>query len=234
MANPYSRNTNAPPDGPPDYNNYRPSSVQELNVPYNRTNVPSVLTPSSGPSQQNDPYNPYLRTDDVTRPYTDTPGYFDNNNPYPYGNTPTGSQKPFQPLHPSASYQDGYTKPNEAFPYVETNVNAPTPPLVPPKRRTLFSRLFNGEQRFAFFCWTISIIQIGVFIGELIKNAIVMKTPIQIQPTFNPLIGPSSYVLPLRLFLIAGIDQHGSQISTLYACYSWNHRYHDKYMAMSE
>jgi hypothetical protein len=201
MANPYSRNPNAPPSTSSDYNNYRPS-VQDLNVPYNRTNVPNSLTPAPGPAsrQQSDPYNPYPRTEDV-RPYTDTPGYLDNNNnnsnPYPYAATPLGSQKPFQPLHPSPSYQDGYTKPNEPYPYVETNINAPTPPLIPPKRRTLFSRLFNGEQKFAWFCWGISIIQIGVFIGELIKNALVMKTPIQIQPTFNPLIGPSSYVFHL-------------------------------------
>lgn len=234
MANSYSRNANGPPDGSYDYNNYRPSSVQDLNVPYDRTNVPSALKPPPGSRQQDDPFNPYLRTEDVTRPYTDTPAYSDNNNPYPYGNTPLGPQQPFQPLHPSASYQDGYTKPNDPFPYVETNLNAPTPPLVSPKRRTLFSRLFDGEQRFAYFCWTISIIQIGVFIGELIKNAMVMKTPIQIQPTFNPLIGPSSYVLPLRMFLIEGIDQYGRQISAMYACYSWNHRYYHKYMAMFE
>jgi hypothetical protein len=84
-------------------------------------------------------------------------------------------------------------------PYVdaEANLNAPTPP--PPKRRSLFSRLFNGDQKFAWFCWIVSIIQIGVFVGELIKNATVMKSPIQIQPTFNPLIGPSSYVVPLLL-----------------------------------
>ena len=99
-------------------------------------------------------------------------------------------------------------KPGDSFtpPYFEQGVAGPAafpppPPPPPATPRTLFSRLFNGDQKYAFFCWIISIIQIGVFIGELIKNAQETKTPIEIQPTFNPLIGPSSEVHnPLPLF----------------------------------
>jgi hypothetical protein len=90
---------------------------------------------------------------------------------------------------------DAYGKPAYPDTYGESGVNPPTPP--PPKQKSMFSRLFYGEQRFAYFCWTISIIQVAVFIGELVKNGIVQHTPIEIQPTFNPLIGPSSYVFSL-------------------------------------
>ena len=192
MANPYPR-TNSPPRNS-DYEAYRPSAVQDLNVPtYGRTDSNAPV-----PSQSTDPYNPYPRTEDTRRPYNDYWSSPNNTIPNtPYSDDINGG-KPFRPLDASQSYQDQYAKPAEPYPYVETNINAPTPPPAPPKQRTLISRLFDGDQRFAYFCWGISIIQIGVFIGELIKNGIVQHTPISIQP-FNPLIGPSSYVLPSAL-----------------------------------
>ena|SRR5579859_954782 len=192
MANPYPR-SNLPAPGNTDYEAYRPnpSPIQDLNVPsYSRTDPSNTSIP-----QQTDPYNPYPRTEDTRRPYND---YWSSTSNTPGPNTPYSDDvpKPFEPLHPSQTYQDQYSKAPEPYPYVETNINAPTPPPHP-KQRTVFSRLFNGDQKFAYFCWGIAIVQIGVFVGELIKNAIVQHTPIQIQPTFNPLIGPSSYVAPL-------------------------------------
>ncbi|KAK5167503.1 uncharacterized protein LTR77_007202 [Saxophila tyrrhenica] len=47
-------------------------------------------------------------------------------------------------------------------------------------------------------CWVVyflTVVQIGVFVGEIIKNAILTNTPIEIHPSFNPMIGPSPYVL---------------------------------------
>ncbi|KAK3686650.1 hypothetical protein LTR37_019581 [Vermiconidia calcicola] len=52
---------------------------------------------------------------------------------------------------------------------------------------------FSGEITWVVFILTV--VQIFVFIGELIKNGILTGTPIQIQPSFNPMIGPSPYVL---------------------------------------
>jgi hypothetical protein len=138
---------------------------------------PNSLTPGSYPVSASPlpvampPYNPYARTEDV-HPYQDSTTYL-----------PTTSQ--YAPRE-STSHRP------ETFVYPEVGANATTPP--PPKVRSLASRIFDGEQRFAYFCWLISIIQIGVFIGELVRNAMAMKSPIEIQPIFNPLIGPSSYV----------------------------------------
>src|SRR5579862_3800716 len=186
MANPYTHpGTDYPPYRPPSSTN-----VQDLNVPYynrRQSNIPSTTpTPAPPPhSQPPETYNAYPRTDDKS-------AYIDYSTPYTSNPYP---QDPSQPIsYQRQSYQDSLGKPAYPDTYAETGGNPPTPP--PPKRRTLFSRIFNGDQKFAFFCWTISIIQIGVFVGELIKNAIVQHTPIQIQPTFNPLIGPSSYAPP--------------------------------------
>lgn len=43
--------------------------------------------------------------------------------------------------------------------------------------------------------WIFSIIQIAVFIAEFIKMGVLTGTPVQTQPSFNPMIGPSGYLL---------------------------------------
>jgi hypothetical protein len=189
-----------PPDAPPSqaYEDYRPSSRHNLFFETDNTITP---TRSRSPRKP-DVYNPYPPTpglDEEQQPYT-PPIYSSKTALNPYD---AATSQPYPPYSPA--YQDGASpalyqdtppmgKPPADYPFATDAgyVNAPSPP--PPKKRSLFSRLFNGDQRFAYFCWIISIIQVGVFIGELVKNAIAMHTPIEIQPTFNPLIGPSSYV----------------------------------------
>ena len=51
---------------------------------------------------------------------------------------------------------------------------------------------FSGKIPWVVF--TLSLIQISVFIAEIIKNSIVTGSPIMIHPQFNPMIGPSTYV----------------------------------------
>ncbi|KAK9779034.1 putative Rhomboid-like protein [Seiridium cardinale] len=55
--------------------------------------------------------------------------------------------------------------------------------------------LGSGKRRIPIFVYLFSVIQIAVFIGELVKAAQLTGSPIQTQPSFNPMIGPSSYVL---------------------------------------
>ena len=163
-----------------DYDGYRTSSRHELIYEQANLSAPAPQFTSSNPY----PYSSYPRTEDVQPAYRDYQS--------PYYNNPTTSNLElngnFQPLHPSQLYQDN-VKPADS--------ETATPPPIPPKERTLMSKLFDGEQRFAYFCWIISIIQIGVFIGELVKNTIATHIPIEVQPVFNPLIGPSSYVLSI-------------------------------------
>ncbi|KAF2462075.1 hypothetical protein BDY21DRAFT_277050 [Lineolata rhizophorae] len=52
---------------------------------------------------------------------------------------------------------------------------------------------FSG--RVTWVVWILTAVQVGVFIGELAKNGILTGTPIAIKPSFNPMIGPSPYVL---------------------------------------
>lgn len=49
--------------------------------------------------------------------------------------------------------------------------------------------------RVTWIVYLMTTIQVGVFVGELIKNGILTGSPIMIKPQFNIMIGPSPYVL---------------------------------------
>ncbi|KAI0166588.1 rhomboid-domain-containing protein [Xylariaceae sp. FL1272] len=53
----------------------------------------------------------------------------------------------------------------------------------------------SGTKKIPILVYVLSVIQIAVFIAELVKAAQLTGSPIQTQPTFNPLIGPSSQIL---------------------------------------
>ncbi|KAI1822529.1 hypothetical protein F4861DRAFT_532199 [Xylaria intraflava] len=53
----------------------------------------------------------------------------------------------------------------------------------------------SDKRRIPFVVYLFSIIQVAVFIAELVKAAQLTGSPIETSPTFNPLIGPSPQVL---------------------------------------
>lgn len=67
----------------------------------------------------------------------------------------------------------------------------PPGPGVPEKRRK--KGWFSG--RITWVVYILTTVQIGVFVGELIKNGILTGSPIQTKPSFNYMIGPSYNVL---------------------------------------
>ncbi|KAL1639887.1 hypothetical protein SLS58_007474 [Diplodia intermedia] len=60
------------------------------------------------------------------------------------------------------------------------------------RRHKKKSGWFSGKITWVVF--TLTVVQIAVFIGEIIKNATLTGSPIMIKPSFNPMIGPSGYV----------------------------------------
>ncbi|KAF7195622.1 putative rhomboid protein [Pseudocercospora fuligena] len=52
---------------------------------------------------------------------------------------------------------------------------------------------FKGK--ITWVVYVLTIVQLIVFIAEIIRNAVLTKSPIEIHPSFNPMIGPSPYVL---------------------------------------
>ena len=63
---------------------------------------------------------------------------------------------------------------------------------VEPARKKKKKGWFSG--RVTWVVYILTTVQIGVFVGELIKNGILTGSPIQTKPTFNIMIGPSPYV----------------------------------------
>ncbi|KAF2126791.1 rhomboid-domain-containing protein [Dothidotthia symphoricarpi CBS 119687] len=52
---------------------------------------------------------------------------------------------------------------------------------------------FKG--RVTWVCYILTLAQVGVFVGELVKNGMLTGSPIQTKPSFNIMIGPSPYTL---------------------------------------
>ena len=64
--------------------------------------------------------------------------------------------------------------------------------LLQEKRKKKKKGFFSGKIPWVVYVTTL--VQITVFIVEIIKNSIVTGSPIMIHPRFNPMIGPSTYV----------------------------------------
>ena len=67
------------------------------------------------------------------------------------------------------------------------------------KRKVRFGELgmlgSNNAKRIPWVVYLLTVIQVAVFIGEIVKNAMATGSPIMTQPQFNPMIGPSNYIL---------------------------------------
>jgi membrane associated rhomboid family serine protease len=98
----------------------------------------------------------------------------------------------YDPGYEPNSYRHdyGYGKRNGSFGYPKDYTNEHIEPLRPRRRRFKFN-----WKKAPWFVWTISVIQVGVFIAELARMGKLTGSPIQTKPTFNPMIGPSSYVM---------------------------------------
>ena len=87
----------------------------------------------------------------------------------------------------------------------------------------------NEKKIRPWFTWIISIVQIGIFVGELINNLILTNSLIEKDFSLNPLIGPSPYVLiqmgssfPICMHWVEGIEKNES--SREYPCPNGNKR----------
>ncbi|OQU94597.1 hypothetical protein CLAIMM_00931 [Cladophialophora immunda] len=92
--------------------------------------------------------------------------------------------------------QDGSDWRNQSTQY-PPSPDSNSPQLLPDSkgRRKMegsFANFFKGK--IPWVVYTLSLIQITVFVVEIIKNSIITGSPIMIKPQFNPMIGPSTYV----------------------------------------
>ncbi|KAF2654625.1 rhomboid-domain-containing protein [Lophiostoma macrostomum CBS 122681] len=69
----------------------------------------------------------------------------------------------------------------------------PQPMYVAPAEKRRRDGWFKG--RITWVCYILTLAQISVFIGEIIRNSILTGSPIEIHPQFNIMIGPSPFVM---------------------------------------
>ncbi|KAI9052169.1 hypothetical protein LZ554_003531 [Drepanopeziza brunnea f. sp. 'monogermtubi'] len=63
------------------------------------------------------------------------------------------------------------------------------------KKKRMTGMFMNRKKRFPWLTYLLTVVQVGVFIGEIARNASLTGSPVMIKPSFNPMIGPSPYVL---------------------------------------
>ncbi|KAF8421017.1 hypothetical protein EV426DRAFT_225036 [Tirmania nivea] len=166
---------------------HKPSLTSSLTLPHTNPSSPYAVTsnddlidpPYGGSSSQHafatdTSYNPHNQRDSTASIATQSKLYAD-----PYAeNIPLNTHRPSMPS-PGQSFS--------SLPPVESALPPPGDKRRPP-------RLPQPVKRRPWFCWILTIIQVSVFIGEIVRNAVLTGSPIAIKPSFNPMIGPSPYV----------------------------------------
>ncbi|EAW14501.1 rhomboid family membrane protein [Aspergillus clavatus NRRL 1] len=98
------------------------------------------------------------------------------------------------PLKANAQYSNGPPPPGwmqqpTRYPPSPEAMEAAGPPGRPVRQKKGF-----WKKKIAWVTYTLTVAQIIVFIVELVKNAQLTGSPIELHPQFNPMIGPSPYV----------------------------------------
>lgn len=188
------------------------SSPTTHHNPYDRTDAP--LPPVPGPNHSTQSISPvsspfddnhrfdYTSTHNLTQSQTHTP----HSPMTSYGDTGYHGASPYNNNRPydSTSHHDPFADQNAIPLRQQGKLNeSPTGYDNDPERR-MYADGYGQEKkkkkgwfsgRVTWICYIFTIVQCGVFVGELIKNGVLTGTPIAIKPRFNIMIGPSPYVL---------------------------------------
>jgi membrane associated rhomboid family serine protease len=203
-----------PPTGQPAHDTTTPTPTNTAPSPYDN---PLPALPGQHQQHHQPPPAAYPAVSPVASPFDDQayPPYQSNSNThssgalggYPdssyhgantqygghnsnYGTPPPGQPDPF--TDQNAIPMQTHPKMDGSPPRYHTDPEGMYPQ--PEKRRRKKKKgWFSG--RVTWVVYTLTLVQIGVFVGELIKNGILTGSPIQTKPNFNIMIGPSPYVL---------------------------------------
>ncbi|OSS52010.1 hypothetical protein B5807_03278 [Epicoccum nigrum] len=184
-------NTSYPPTGP---------AIGHAASTHDKTDAPLPPVPGQQSQHAHTTNSNNTHSSGALGGYPDTsyqgpPQYGHNTFASPYDTPPAhGQHDPFAdqnaiPLQNKMSGMSGGPTPYNADP--ERMYPAPE------KRRRKHKKKKEGwfSGRITWVVYTLTIVQIGVFVGELIKNGMLTGSPIQTKPNFNIMIGPSPYVL---------------------------------------
>ncbi|EMC98186.1 hypothetical protein BAUCODRAFT_121073 [Baudoinia panamericana UAMH 10762] len=167
---------------------YRPSDSSPYYEPefeqYGRRNdAPLPPLPSTSPS---DDRNYHYSRQPPTRSYSGASGHIHEvADPYADENAiPMSGRKP---KHHSATTISPILPHQVEDPFVRD--------VEPRKKRKRLSRDGWFKGRIPWVVYVLSAVELIVFIAEFVKMGVLTGTPIELHPSFNPMIGPSPYVL---------------------------------------
>ncbi|KAF2087257.1 rhomboid-domain-containing protein [Saccharata proteae CBS 121410] len=165
---------------------YHPQDQHLYNNAYSREDAPLPPSAHTYRPYDQDTYHP-----DTYHPYGEDTGYHGASTHDGRPTDPFADQNAI-PLHAQQPKNDGSPMRYNADPEYQYGAAAAMPGKGGRRRPRGKKGWFKGPITWVVF--TLTIVQIGVFIGEIVKNATLTGSPIEIHPTFNPMIGPSPYV----------------------------------------
>ncbi|KAK4937752.1 hypothetical protein LTR10_021697 [Elasticomyces elasticus] len=166
-SQPYSR---------PQYNERPPPHIAFSYNPVASSSSLDQSRPSNLYPPQQKPDRKYYESNDPSRQQSPSPSRYSESIPL--------KQQSKTNTHP----EDWRNQQTQYPPSPESQIQ---PQLVPSSTRKR-NGWFSGK--IPWVVYIVSLVQITVFIVEIIKNSIITGSPIMIHPQFNPMIGPSTYV----------------------------------------
>ncbi|QKX57856.1 uncharacterized protein TRUGW13939_04976 [Talaromyces rugulosus] len=180
------------------FNSFQPQASHHDQLPtYSDDGFPQhPQTASTKPLPEGPPHSPTLSAyDSHNGPYgrrhsqasfTDETAFMGGRN---HPNDQYGEDIPLKP-NVQQSQDPHWMNQNTAY-----NSDMPMDPdMSQRKRRGRPAKRGFFKGKIPWVTYLLTIIDIGVFVGELIYSAKLTGSPIEIHPTFNPMVGPSPYV----------------------------------------
>ncbi|RFU30703.1 hypothetical protein B7463_g5596, partial [Scytalidium lignicola] len=178
---------------PEPYHQYH-NDYSQQSLPSYRSELPSQVPPRSSPFEA-----PF---DDHVYPLGGSQSSFGQDSRY-YGQGGDGRPQNSMSSTDAIPLRDQVPpKDNDVTDHVYDAAEAP--PYLQDTRRNRLSGMggrggiggmFKKKGRIPWVVYTFTLVQVAVFIAEIVKNATLTKSPIEIHPSFNPMIGPSPWVL---------------------------------------
>jgi membrane associated rhomboid family serine protease len=172
------------------YSSHNTNSSQAPYIAYN----PSSSSASDPPFSQSTINHTFGAEHTQDTKYSSDNNYYGSSAPQlPKKDSPLDPPSDFIPLQPKLSTTSSNPQ-NQSSQYPPSPESQTEAQLLPtPRKKKKKDGWFHGKIPWVVYVCTLA--QLTVFVVEIIRNSIVTGSPIMIHPSFNPMIGPSPYML---------------------------------------
>lgn len=174
-----------------DYYNSRPNYYAQASQP-NFDSASTTYAPYNASSSSHAPYNHSTMSHTFGTDEPPDTRYFGSSAPSPPTKDNKHDSYPLQPTKLNTNSSDLQQHNTQYPPSPESRVEAQLLPE-PRRKKKKQDGWFRGKVPWVVYVVTLA--QLTTFVVEIIRNSIITGSPIMIKPQFNPMIGPSPYVL---------------------------------------